>query len=109
MRILIADGESACRELLKVMCRGHRISEAKHSTDALRLSDKVDLILTDIGFPGLSGDEYINALKRRSLAKIIVITAWIDYENTKVDDIILKPIDRKTILSIIDKYDTKKS
>jgi len=109
MRILVADQESVDRSLLKAICRGHRINEAKHSTEALRLGDKVDLIFTDIGFPGLAGKEYITALKRRTMAKIIIVTAYTDYEDTRVDHIFYKPINRKQITEIINSYDKTKT
>ena len=69
MRILVVDDEAALRLLLmrELEDRGHVVTAAPHPAEALRLleAEPVDLVLTDIRMPGLSGLQLTAEVRRR--------------------------------------------
>src|SRR5258708_6268814 len=80
-RILIADDEAGCRELLAAMLRplGHAIDAAADGREALaKLSPETALVLLDLLMPGVDG---LTALRRLradgafSALPVIVVTA----------------------------------
>jgi len=81
------------------MCAGHYVREASHSTDALAKAKDFDLVFTEVTFPGLGGDEYIDALLKATKAKIVVVTAQ-DYERKGIT-VIRKPFYKRQIVNEI--------
>lgn len=100
-RILIIDDEPQIRKLLKVTLQAHQfeIHEAESGEGGLQqaLLAPPDLIILDLGLPGLSGIEVLHQLREWSRTPIIVLTAR-DREETKIealesgaDDYVTKP------------------
>lgn len=100
-RILIIDDEPQIRKLLKVTLQAHQfeIHEAENGEDGLQqaLQAPPDLIILDLGLPGLSGIEVLHRLREWSCTPIIVLTAR-DREEAKIealesgaDDYVTKP------------------
>ena len=107
MRILIADQLSEQRLILRLYCKGHLVKECKHSTEVLAKAKDADIIFTEVWFPGLGGNEYLRALRKKTNAKIIVTTAQKDdYEN--VDMVIRKPFYKSEVIEAIS-FITKKA
>ena len=99
MRILIADPLRDQRALLRAMCRGYWVKEVSHSTEALSKAKDFDVILTEVGFPGLGGQDYLDQLRRKTTAKIIVVTAY--RENFDADVVFHKPIYTGDVINAI--------
>jgi DNA-binding NtrC family response regulator len=82
-RILIAEDDADLRDLLQddLEDAGYETVVAIDGRAAMthveRGRERIDLLITDMRMPGLSGDELLNAVRtRRSEAPVIVITAF---------------------------------
>jgi CheY-like chemotaxis protein len=87
-RILIVDDNNDAAELLAELVRlsGHEVSVAFSGSSALREVDafRPDVVLLDIGMPGMNGYEVAEALRARpecAALRIIALTAWGDPES----------------------------
>jgi len=109
--ILIVEDEEDIRILLSeiLVSDGHTVSTASSGKKGIEVFKKgsFDLILTDLGMPGMSGWEVANTIKKLAPEVIIaVITGWgiqIDKDELKqhgVDIIVNKPFKVDQILKL---------
>jgi signal transduction histidine kinase len=81
-RLLIVDDEAAVGDALAAMAAslGHEVARAGSGYDALALlatGERVDLVLTDLGMPEMTGWELARAIKRRWPALPLgLVTGW---------------------------------
>ena len=104
LRILLVDDEDEVRQALGEMLtsEGHTVVMAVGGTEALRrleADDAIDLVLTDLVMPGMTGWELADAVKARHARLAVgVITGWGDLPDTDaagrgaVDFVLAKPI-----------------
>jgi len=108
-RILVVEDEGPIRRALEInlAARGFAVSLAGSGEDALRLAatDHPDLVLLDLGLPGIDGLDVIAGLRGWSTVPIIVVSAR-DAEGEKVraldagaDDYITKPFGMDELLA----------
>lgn len=102
LRVLVVDDEPAIRRLLKTSfaAQGYHVLEAgdgRSSLDAFK-AGKVDLIVLDLGLPGMDGFAVIKELREEGSAVPIVVLSSRDDEAGKVkaldigaDDYVTKP------------------
>lgn len=102
MRVLIVEDDTALADGLQRTLRqsGYAVDHAPNGELALRAcaEEHYDLILLDVGLPGMDGFEVLRALrKRRTTGSILLLTAR-DMENDRVkgldlgaDDYVTKP------------------
>jgi two-component system, cell cycle sensor histidine kinase and response regulator CckA len=70
-RILLVDDEPQVRESVKrlLVGQGYTVVEASHANDAMRIYDaapsEIDLVLTDVTMPGMSGYDLAEHLRAR--------------------------------------------
>jgi len=110
-KILIIDDEPEVRAVLKefLEAQGHTVVEAADGPTGLARceAERVDLVLTDIAMPGMSGWEVAAALKSRRRLPIGVITGWaaqVDPAQTAaagVDFIVAKPFQLDEVLRCV--------
>ena len=79
--ILLVDDEERLADVLSVALEqnGYRVLTAQNGQDALRLLDaeSVDLVLTDLRMPGMSGSDLLREVKRRiPNLPVVVMTAY---------------------------------
>jgi CheY-like chemotaxis protein len=71
-RILLVDDEPQVRESVKrlLVGQGYTVVEASHANDAIRIYDaapsEIDLVLTDVTMPGMSGYDLAEHLRARA-------------------------------------------
>ena len=71
-RILLVDDEPQVRESVKrlLVGQGYTVVEASHANDAIRIYDaapsEIDVVLTDVTMPGLSGYDLAEQLRARA-------------------------------------------
>jgi signal transduction histidine kinase/CheY-like chemotaxis protein len=104
LRILLVDDEEEVRQALAEMliAQGHAVVLAGGGADALRRLDEdaaIDLVLTDLVMPAMSGWELATAVKgRRPGLPVGVITGWGDVPEATpgtpvaVDFVLSKPV-----------------
>jgi signal transduction histidine kinase/DNA-binding response OmpR family regulator len=108
-RILVVDDDAAVRLTLTAILRasGYDITAADGGAAALRCLETtpVDLVLTDLGMPGVTGWDVARAAKTRCPPlPVIILTGWGDVRppsDLAVDRVLVKPIDRSTLLTAI--------
>ena len=108
-RVLVVDDEVQIRRalLLNLRSRGYEVIEAATGEVAVQLvgSERPDLVLLDLGLPGIGGIDVITALRAWTQVPIIVLTVR-DDERVKVlaldagaDDYVTKPFGMDELLA----------
>ena len=108
-RVLVVDDEPQIRRalLLNLRARGYDVLEAASGEAAIQAaaSEHPDLVLLDLGLPGMSGLDVITALRGWTQVPIIVLTVR-DDERAKVmafdagaDDYVTKPFGMDELLA----------
>jgi two-component system KDP operon response regulator KdpE len=108
-RILVVDDEPQIRKALSVnlVARGYDVDVAGSGEEALTLaaSHRPDLVLLDIGLPGIDGVEVVRGLRGWSTVPIIMLSVR-DAESDKVraldagaDDYVSKPFGMDEVLA----------
>jgi signal transduction histidine kinase/CheY-like chemotaxis protein len=109
LRVLIVDDEPEVRSALADMLgiAGHTAFQAAGGREALvwlEAGQPVDLVLTDMGMPGMMGSEVARAIRGRwPHLKIGLMTGWDETEglvadaNSIVDFTLAKPFELKTL------------
>ena len=108
-KILIVDDEMQIRMLLRTTLTraGYQVVEASNAREALaaKAIDKPELILLDLGLPDRDGLELVEALRRDSPARLIIVSAREDIEqkvaalDLGADDYVTKPFDTEELLA----------
>ncbi len=112
VRILVIDDEETVREVLEKMLSrvNHRVTLANNGEEGIRLfqEKEFDMVLTDLGMPGMSGWEVCGRIKKANPSTPVgMITGWgmeIDprrKEEAGLDFIITKPFDFNQIVSVV--------
>jgi two-component system KDP operon response regulator KdpE len=100
-RILVVDDELPIRRALGISLKAHgfEVEQASSGEEALRMTAdrKPDLIVLDLGLPGIDGTEVIDGIRGWSNVPIVVLSAR-DHEPDKIqalergaDDYVTKP------------------
>jgi len=111
-RILVIDDEESVRTIISKMLSqiNYQVNVAKNGEEGIRLfrERNFDIVLTDLGMPGMSGWEVCKTIKKISPhLPVGMITGWgmlLDQEKideTGLDFIISKPFDFNQILRVV--------
>ena len=111
-RILIIDDEEPVRSVLsRILSQvNHKVTVAENGMEGIRLfrEKEFDIVLTDLGMPGMSGWEVCKAIKGGSPNfPVGMITGWgmevdrVKIEESGLDFVISKPFDFNQILNIM--------
>jgi len=110
LNVLVVDDEPPIRRLLKTSfgAQGYHVTEAADGESALEAvkASAVDLIVLDLGLPGMDGFALIKELRDRGLAIPIVVLSSRDDEAGKVkaldlgaDDYVTKPFGAEELMA----------
>ena len=116
--VLIVDDERSMRDFLKILLEkeGHKVAIAESGKRALDILDhqQVDVIVSDIRMPGMTGIELLEAVKGESPdLPIIMITAFASPDDAVLAmkngafDYITKPFNVDEIKSVIESATSK--
>lgn len=113
IQVLVVDDEAAVREVLReaLEAEGCEVVVAESGEMALKIYDarngRVDVVLTDIGMPEMSGWELANEIRKRSkTVPLAIVSGWADAiscdarQAIKADWVVSKPFDIATIAEI---------
>jgi two-component system, cell cycle response regulator DivK len=116
-KILVVEDNSDCRELLSIVLRrsGYEVAEAATGLAAVEQASAThpDLILMDLGLPGITGDEATARIKADpSTRDIPVIVSTAFQKGTLVEraiavgvaEILHKPISFETLREVVGRY-----
>jgi PAS domain S-box-containing protein len=112
-RILVIDDEESVRSVLtRILSQvNHQVTVAKDGGEGLQLFREMefDIVLTDLGMPGMSGWDVCKAIKElRSRVPVGMITGWgmeldqTQKEESGLDFVISKPFDFHQIIKVVD-------
>lgn len=100
-RILVVDDEQQIRKFLRISlgASGHEVLEAETAEGGIALSrsEKIDLIILDLGLPDMDGQEAISMIRENSFVPIIVLSVRstevdkVEALDRGADDYIVKP------------------
>ena len=103
MRVLLIEDDMPIQELLRAYfeAKGHTVSAAADGVEGLKAfnSGLPELVLLDIGLPGLDGWAVLQAIRAASFVPVVLLTALDDTEDvvkglaTGADDYLTKPFD----------------
>ena len=121
LRVLVVDDELAVREVLReaLEAEGCEVIVAESGEVALELYDarkgKLDLVLTDIGMPEMSGWELAREIRKRSeTIPLAIVSGWADAiscderQAIAADWVVAKPFNLATITEIANEVATRK-
>jgi CheY-like chemotaxis protein len=111
--ILLVEDENAIREFLHELLQscGYHVLQASNGQEALTLEGEyeggIDLILLDLGMPGMSGEQFLKERPRVDGRKIILISGYDSNRINKVltefhiDGAVRKPFHLESFLATI--------
>lgn len=110
-KILIVEDDSHINGLLcDLLTDTYEVTQAYAGSEGKRLveSTAFDLVLLDLMLPGVSGEEFIQWIREKSIIPIIVITAKAEVDvlanvlNLGANDYIAKPFDTVEVLARVE-------
>ena len=119
-RVLLVENNASIRQLVKqaLLAKGYKVLEAFNGKEAIRICRnypyKIDILITDMVMPVISGVEVINEfLKIRSNSKILIISE--DMKQSTLSNILLssnagyleKPFSSKELITSLDNLFSK--
>jgi two-component system, cell cycle sensor histidine kinase and response regulator CckA len=110
--ILVADDEPVVRSIAKIVLRNHgyNVLLAEDGEQALQLhqaNGTVDLLVTDVVMPRMTGPELVNALKQERTDLLCIMMSG--YHNNQLKDIkevcayLQKPFTPESLLKVVRK------
>ncbi|HEX2438226.1 MAG TPA: response regulator [Methylomirabilota bacterium] len=107
LRILAVEDDPEVLDVVRAMLTGagHTVLGAASGREALELFERepVDVVVTDLGMPGMTGLVLAEELKRRRPIPVVLLTGWADELDSAharhVDVVLAKPVTRERLAS----------
>ncbi len=110
--VLVVEDEKNVREVLDAILStaGHKVSQAENGEEGIELfrKQKPDIVITDLGMPGLSGWDVAGKIKASDpFTPVILSTGWgvkpsqNEVHMQNVDRVISKPFKMEQILNLV--------
>ena len=109
LRVLAVEDEPEVLDLVRAMLThaGHSVIGAASGREAVSLfaQDGIDLVITDLGMPGMTGFALAEQLKARRPVPVVLMTGWaedLDEATTAgVDVVLAKPFTREKLFEAL--------
>ena len=112
-RVLLIEDDDDNRELMGEVLQdaGYEVVLVASGAEGLRIlaEQSIDVIVTDLGMPGMGGLEVAQAAKEIAPSvPVVVITGFADREDIKrargreIDAVLVKPVDPDALTSVVD-------
>jgi CheY-like chemotaxis protein len=112
VRVLLVEDDDDNRELMSEVLEaaGYRVLSAASGTEGLKTlaEASVDVVVTDIGMPGMGGLEMARAVKEIAPSvPVVVVTGWAEREDIarargrEVDAVLVKPVDPEQLTAAV--------
>ena len=108
-RVLVVEDDEAIADVLRRTLRqeGHEVRSSVDGVEALRAAEEFvpDLVILDLGLPGLDGVEVCRRLRAESDVPILILTARSELDDrvegldSGADDYLSKPFERQELLA----------
>jgi CheY-like chemotaxis protein len=104
VRVLLVEDDEDNRELMSevLAAAGYRVMSVSSGAEGLRTlaEHSIDVVVTDVGMPGMGGLEVARAAKEIApTVPVVVVTGWAEREDItraqghEVDAVLIKPVD----------------
>jgi CheY-like chemotaxis protein len=111
-RVLLVEDDDDNRELMGEVLEsaGYRVLSAASGAEGLKTlaETSVDVVVTDIGMPGMGGLEMARAAKEIAPSvPVVVVTGWAEREDIarargrEVDAVLVKPVDPEQLTNAV--------
>jgi CheY-like chemotaxis protein len=113
LRVLVVDDDADCLFVIATLLRltGHEVHSARNGWEALQVAQRVrpDVVLLDLGLPGMSGYELAGLMKKHAAPPpfLIALTGQVREEARRrcrdagIDLHLLKPVEADHLLKIL--------
>ncbi len=112
LRVLLVEDDDDNRELMAevLSASGYEVLPAASGPDGLKtLSERsVDVVVTDVGMPGMGGLEMARAAKAIApTVPVLIVTGWAEREDIasargrEVDAVLVKPVDPEALTAAV--------
>ena len=112
LRVLLVEDDDDNRELMAevLVAAGYEVLPAASGADGLKtLSEhSIDVLVTDVGMPGMGGIEVARAAKAIApTVPVVVVTGWAEREDIasargrEVDAVLIKPVDPDALAAAV--------
>jgi CheY-like chemotaxis protein len=112
VRVLLVEDDDDNRELMGEVLEaaGYRVLSAASGAEGLKTlaATSVDVVVTDIGMPGMGGLEMARAAKEIAPSvPVVVVTGWAEREDIarargrEVDAVLVKPVDPEQLTNAV--------
>jgi len=112
VRVLLVEDDDDNRELMSEVLEsaGYRVLSAAGGAEGLKTlaETSVDVVVTDIGMPGMGGLEMARAAKEIAPnVPVVVVTGWAEREDIarargrEVDAVLVKPVDPEQLTNAV--------
>lgn len=113
-RVLVVDDMSSIRQVIVTLLKasGYETADAGSGELALQLmqKSKFDLVLSDWNMPGMTGAEFVSAIRSKDkVVPVVMITAEADrqrileMQSIGVNGYLLKPFKQQALLNVLGK------
>lgn len=115
MKVLIVDDSASMRQMLSIVLTGagHTVVEATDGESGFgKLTDDIDVVITDYNMPGVSGPELIGKIRQGNVNRtvpILVLTTESDREKKEQGRVagatgwMTKPFQKDALLNALNK------
>jgi CheY-like chemotaxis protein len=112
LRVLLVEDDDDNRELMAevLVASGYEVVSAASGAEGLKtLSERsIDVVVTDVGMPGMGGLEVAKAAKAIAPSvPVVIVTGWAEREDIaaarghEVDAVLIKPVDPDALASAV--------
>jgi two-component system, OmpR family, response regulator len=112
LRVLLVEDDDDNRELMAEVLEtsGYEVLSAASGQDGLKMLSEhsVDVVVTDVGMPGMGGLEVAKASKAIAPAvPVVIVTGWAEREDIarargrEVDAVLIKPVDPDALTAAV--------
>lgn len=110
--VLLVEDDADSREIMAevLAVAGYRVRAAADGAEALRAlgEDATDVVITDLGLPGMGGLELARAVRVRAPGvPVVLVTGWTDHDDVEqargrdVDAVLTKPVDPDRLVEVV--------
>jgi two-component system, OmpR family, response regulator len=112
VRVLLVEDDDDNRELMTEVLEsaGYEVAAARSGAEGLRTlaESSVDVVVTDVGMPGMGGLEVARAAKEIApKVPVVIVTGYAEREDIasarghEVDAVLVKPVDPDSLTAVV--------
>ena len=120
LRVLLVEDDDDNRELMGevLSASGYEVLPAANGQDGLKMLSEhsVDVVVTDVGMPGMGGLEMAKAAKAIApTVPVVIVTGWAEREDIarargrEVDAVLIKPVDPDALTAAVNEVVQKRA